>query len=157
MEQWIPWIWVILALILAVAEIFTTGFMLICFGLGALAAAGVAWLGFGLPVQAVTFLITSSAAVALVRPLVTRISNRDTYLIGIDRVVGRTALVMETIDPATGRGVVRVGSEPWSARSLDGTPIAAGSQVEIVRVEGTHLLVRLTAARNAGVTSTVGA
>lgn len=149
MEQWIAWMWVVLALILAVAEIFTSGFFLLCFGIGALAAAGIAWLGFDLPVQAVVFLAASSLAVALVRPLAMRITNRDTYLIGIDRVVGRTAVVLETIDPATGRGIVRVGSEPWSARSLDGTPIAAGSQVEIVRVEGVHLLVRLTAERGA--------
>lgn len=147
MEQWIAWAWAIMALILAVAEIFTTGFFLLCFALGALAAAGMAFLGFGLAGQLSAFVVVSAAAVVLVRPLAMRISNRDTYLIGIDRVVGRSAIVIETIDPAAGRGVVRVGSERWSATSEDGTPIPTGAQVEVIRVEGVRLKVRLAAPR----------
>lgn len=144
MEQWIAWAWAIMALILAVAEIFTSGFFLICFALGAVAAAAVAFVGLGLPFQLGAFLVGSAVALALVRPFAMRVSNRDTYLVGIDRVVGRTAVVLETIDPARGRGVVRVGSERWSADSIDGTPIPSGAQVEVIRVEGAHLKVRLS-------------
>jgi membrane-bound ClpP family serine protease len=59
--------------------------------------------------------------------------------------VGRTVLtgkpgeVRETLDP---KGTVQAGGELWSAESEDGSTLAAGDCVDVVRVEGLRLIVR---------------
>ena len=55
-------IWIILGVVLIIAEIFTLGFVLFWFGIGALAAAFAGWLGFGLAIQ---FLVFAGVSVAL--------------------------------------------------------------------------------------------
>ena len=146
MTDWLPWAWLILAIIFTVAEIFTAGFFLICFGIGAAAAAIIAFFGFGSLVQFGAFLAGSSVALALLRPFALRVSGSQPNTVGIDRVVGHKAIVLETIDPAKGRGVVRVGSERWSADAVEGVVIEAGAAVEVVDVAGAHLKVRTLAA-----------
>ncbi len=146
MEDWLPWIWVILAIVFTVAEIFTAGFFLICFGVGAALAAITAFLGFGALVEMIAFVIGSGIALMLLRPFALRVSGNQTNTVGIDRVIGRQAIVLEAIDPAKGRGLVRMGGERWSADSADNVPIAAGVAVEVIGVDGAHLKVRVLAA-----------
>ena len=63
MEQYSWLLWTILGVMLIVAEIFTMGFVLFWFGLGALAAALAAMLGVGIPGQfGICLLYTSDAA-----------------------------------------------------------------------------------------------
>jgi membrane protein implicated in regulation of membrane protease activity len=147
MDQWLSWLWVAMAVIFAVAEIFTAGFFLICFGIGAAAAAAMAFLGFAPVIQLAVFVGVSVVAVYVARPFADRVSGPNTHQVGIDRVIGQQAMVLETIDPARGRGLVRVGQERWSAQAADGAPIAAGTVVEVVSVEGAHLKVRTAPAQ----------
>ena len=141
-DGWLQWAWLVLAVIFLIAEVFTVGFFLFCFGVGAAVAAGAAYLGAPPLVQFGAFLAASAATLVGVRPLVNRLSNPDTHTVGIDRVLGQSGIVLETIDPARGCGVVRVGHERWSADAADGVPIAGGAAVVVVGVEGTHLQVR---------------
>jgi len=145
-EDWLPWIWLILAIVFTVAEIFTAGFFLICFGAGAAIASVAAFFGFGALIQIIAFAVGSSVALVLLRPFALRVSGDQTNTVGIDRVIGRHAVVLESIDPAKGRGLVRMGSERWSAESADNIPIAAGVTVEVIGVDGAHLKVRALAA-----------
>lgn len=142
MSQVAQWIWVIVALLLFVGEIFTAGFVLSCFGIGAAAAAVVAFLGAGPIWQLVVFGAVSLVAVYFSRPFVNRISNPNIQEVGIDRVLNREGIVIETIDPAAGSGVVRVRSETWSAHSENDEMIPAGERVLVLAVDGTHLVVR---------------
>jgi len=50
--------------------------------------------------------------------------------------------VLERIDNVKNSGSVRLGKEEWRASSESGDPISAGKKVEVVKVEGTHLIVR---------------
>ncbi|MBX3010829.1 MAG: NfeD family protein [Caldilineaceae bacterium] len=145
MEQWIPWIWAIMALIFLIAEIFTAGFFLMCFGIGAAAAAALAFMGF-LPVwQLVAFIVASSVSVFLARPLISRISGDQANHVGIDRVVQKEAIVVVAIDPAKAQGRVRVEREEWLAETVDGRLVPVGATVMVVGVEGTRLRVRALA------------
>jgi membrane protein implicated in regulation of membrane protease activity len=143
MEGWLSWAWFVLALLFTIAEIFTSGFFLIGFGVGAAVASVAGFMGFSPLTQFAVFVVASGVALFFVRPFANRVSNPNTHTVGIDRVLGRQAIVLETIDPAHGSGVVRVGHEPWSADSADGIPIATGTMVLVVGVEGTHLKVRV--------------
>lgn len=142
-DGWLQWAWIVVALIFFSAEVFTAGFFLACFGAGAILAAISAFWGAPPLVQFGVFLVGSTAALGVLRPLANRVSNPNTHMVGIDRVLGQQAIVLETIDPANGRGVVRVGHEHWSADAADGAPIAIGAVVVVVGVKGTHLQVRL--------------
>ena len=142
MAQWFPLVWAILALVFIVAEIFTVGFFIICFGVGAAAAAIVALMGFNTIGQMLVFVIVSAIAVVTIRPIAARVSGHGENHVGIDRVLHQVAVVTHTIDPLKAQGRVRVEREEWLADTVEDTPVAVGTKVEVVAVEGTRLKVR---------------
>lgn len=142
----VRWVWTIMAVAFFLAEIFTAGFVLACFGVGATAAAALAWLGFGPAAQLGTFVVTSIAAIFVSRPFAERVAPAQHPGVGADRAVGGTARVVERIDPAEGRGRVRFEAEEWRADSATGAPIDEDAVVEVVSVSGTRLRVRPAAA-----------
>jgi membrane-bound serine protease (ClpP class) len=59
---------------------------------------------------------------------------------GQESVIGRVGTVRSDIAP---HGSVQLGGELWSADLAEGEePIASGTRVEVLRVEGLHLIVR---------------
>jgi membrane protein implicated in regulation of membrane protease activity len=50
------WGWAAMAIIFLIAELFTTGFFLVCFGIGAAAAALLAYLGVDPFMQVIAFI-----------------------------------------------------------------------------------------------------
>jgi membrane protein implicated in regulation of membrane protease activity len=136
------WGWIVMALIFFAAEIFTAGFVLLCFGIGALAAAALAFFGLGLTWQLLAFIVVSSAAVLLSRPFAERVTSTGPQSLAGDRVLGKRAVVLQAIDPIANTGMVRVDTEEWRAESVDHSPIAKDSVVEVVAVEGVRLQVR---------------
>ena len=136
------WGWIVMALIFFAAEIFTAGFVLICFGIGALAAAGLAFFGLGLTWQLIAFIVLSSAAVLLSRPFAERVTSKGPQNVAGDRVLDKRAVVLQAIDPIANTGMVRVGTEEWRAESVDHSPIAKDSVVQVIGVEGVRLRVR---------------
>jgi membrane protein implicated in regulation of membrane protease activity len=142
MTELVRWIWIGMALFFLLAEVFTAGFVLACFGLGALAAAVPAFLGFGLVWQLLVFIVVSTIAVLFSRRFADRVTGDQSQGLGVDRVLGKTALVIESIDPHSPSGRVRVDVEEWRAASEDGSSISEGTIVEILAVDGTRLRVR---------------
>jgi membrane protein implicated in regulation of membrane protease activity len=64
------WVWLGVAVVLAIIEGMTVGLVCIWFAVGALAALVCAILGAGLAVQLAVFAAVSALALALTRPLV---------------------------------------------------------------------------------------
>jgi membrane protein implicated in regulation of membrane protease activity len=136
--------WVVLGVVLAVAEIFTTTLFLIMFAVGAFAAAGAAALGAGTAVQAVVFAAVSALTVVVARPAIRRharsSSDAPGQPFGVEALEGATALVLEPVD--TDHGLVKIDGELWSARSYDATQsFAAGRRVRVIKVQGATALV----------------
>jgi len=102
----------------------------------------VAFLGAGLAWQIVVFIVVSIAAVVLARPFSDRISRPDVQQIAGNRMIGKQAVVLQTVDPIANTGIVRLESEQWRAESLDGIQLEAGEVVEVVSVDGVRLQVR---------------
>lgn len=136
------WGWVALAILFLIAELFTVGFFLFCFGVGAGASALAAYIGLDPFVQVTIFVLVSGAAVLAVRPLTRRFNERQRNFVGSDRVLDKAALVLVAIDPARGTGLVRVDAEEWRAISASGETIAPDEVVTVLRIEGTRLVVR---------------
>lgn len=142
MEIW--HIWIIVALLLFAAEIFTTGFALLCLAVGAAASGLTACYTDDLKIQILVFAVVSICALVTVRPLLLR------YFFRKDRgaatnagaMIGRTAMVVETIDAARESGRVRLDGVEWTAVTDDGSVIEAGARVTIVKMESIVLTVR---------------
>lgn len=135
------WIWMILAALFVVGEIFTAAFFLLWFGVGAAAAGIIALFGAGFGIQLVAFIVVSLALVAASRRFADRFTRKQPPGIGADRFIGESCVVVEKIDNAKNTGRVRMDREEWRAESGSGRIIPAGAPVVVVRVSGTHLVV----------------
>ncbi|MFG1954758.1 NfeD family protein [Micromonospora sp. NPDC048830] len=134
--------WVVLGVVLAVAEILTTTLFLIMFAVGAFAAAGAAALGAPTAVQALVFAVVSALTVAVARPAIRRHARPalGDQPFGVAAIEGVSALVLEPVDAE--RGLVKIDGELWSARSYDATQsFAPGQRVQVIKVQGATALV----------------
>jgi membrane protein implicated in regulation of membrane protease activity len=136
--------WIVLGVILAVAEMFTATLVLIMLAAGAFAAAVAAALGAPVAVQALVFAAVSALSVAAVRPVIRRhqrpaIETGDTPF-GLEAIEGASGLVLEDVD--ADHGLVKIEGELWTARAYDATQmIPKGERVRVVEVKGATAMV----------------
>ena len=136
------WLWLGAVVLFGAVEAATAGLVSIWFAAGAVAGLIAAWLGAGVAAQVVLFAVVSAAALAVTRPLVRRYAAGKAVPTNLDRVLGDTGRVTETIDNARSAGAVYVDGKTWTARSDDGAVIPQGTTVKILRMEGVTLFVR---------------
>jgi membrane protein implicated in regulation of membrane protease activity len=142
------YIWLILGVLFIVAEIFTTGFVLLWFGIGALVAALLALTGLvGLPLQILAFLVVSTGLTVASRTIFERFLMRGSpgreLKTGMDTMPGQMGVVVEPSKGVMQEGAVRVFASTWRAFPSEGEgPLQEGEQVEIERVEGATVYVR---------------
>lgn len=139
MEAWV--VWLIIAGVLVVVELFTLTFDLVLFAGAALVAAGVGALGLGLGFQLVAFALAAAAALGFIRPAVRGgIRHPPRLRSGTSALVGREALAISEISKTA--GLVRIGGEDWTARPYDSElTIPEGATVDILAIEGATALV----------------
>lgn len=143
----IAWIlWAVLGVILIVAEAFTLGFFLLWFGVGALAAAFVGYLGLGIFWQFLAFVIVSVGLTLMTRQIFSNrlaLGGNDDYKTNIDTLPGKVGTVTEASGGVLNEGAVKVYGSVWTAFPVDGeSPLEAGEKVEVVRVEGASIYVQ---------------
>jgi membrane protein implicated in regulation of membrane protease activity len=135
-------LWIIAALLLGLLELLSLDFVFSMLVIGALAAAGAAFLGYGFTVQVFTFAIASVLALVLVRPALRRWLGRHTpeTVTNADALVGRTALTLAEVTARHGQ--VKLAGETWSARTSEpGSVIPEGVDVTVVRIDGATAVV----------------
>jgi membrane protein implicated in regulation of membrane protease activity len=139
MDSWV--IWLVVAVVLGVAEIVTLTAALGLLGGAALITSASAALGLPAPLQFVVFAAASVAGLVLLRPVMRRhLSAPQTRAFGVDALVGRSGYVLREV---TGRdGLVRIGGEEWTARAMDDSlVIPAGARVDILQIDGATAVV----------------
>jgi membrane protein implicated in regulation of membrane protease activity len=135
-------IWLVVGVVLAVAEVFTLDFVLIMFGVGAFAAGLTGFAGGPVPAQVAVFAIVSALGLTAVRPAIRRRLHKgaEHAPMGVEAIEGTEALVIEEV--TEGRGLVKIGGELWSARPYDVTQtFAEGTLVRVVEIRGATALV----------------
>lgn len=144
---WIAWL--VLAAVFIIGEMFTAGFVMFWFGIGAGVAALLA-LVFPtyVAVQISAFVVVSLILFAISRKFANRITVKPQPGIGANRAVGRRGVVIETIDPVKATGQVRIDRDEWRADSENDQVIEAGQNVIVVNVEGSHVVVKVAGVRN---------
>ncbi|MEE8299698.1 MAG: NfeD family protein, partial [Desulfatiglandales bacterium] len=127
-------IWILLGIGLVIGEIFTAGFFILWFGVGAFLAAGLALLGAGSIYQMLSFILTSLILIVLSRTIFRQFLFRKEVGIStnVEALIGQEALVMQIIEGKSKPGLVKIGGETWSAISEEGRI----DQDEVVRVKG---------------------
>jgi membrane protein implicated in regulation of membrane protease activity len=149
--SWI--VWLIIGAVLIAAEVLTTGFVLLWFGVGALAAAALALLGVeSLVVQVIVFLTVSSLLVLASRTIFERFLLRSSpagqLKTGVEMMIGQVGTVVEASRGAMHEGAVKLYGSVWTAFPVEGEdPLTVGEPVRVERVEGNTIYVRRTTRR----------
>jgi membrane protein implicated in regulation of membrane protease activity len=143
-SDWL-WVWIGAAVLFTVIELLTpVMFFSISFAVGAGLAAVIAGLGASFGVQLVAFILGSGVALAVAVPVGRRISQADPDddPEGAHRWVGRVAVVLEPIPKGMhSTGLVRLERAKWRAETDGDTAIPEGTEVEVIAVRGTRLVV----------------
>jgi len=148
MENYIWIFWTILGAILVIAEIFTTGFVLLWFGIGALAAGLAGLIGIhSIPLQFLIFAVVSIALTAASRTIFVNYFSREKsggdLKSGFEGLPGKIGTVVSSSRGALHEGAVKVFGSTWTAYPADGEePLEAGDRVVVERIQGASIYVR---------------
>lgn len=148
MSEWLWILWAILGAILVVAEIFTTGFVLLWFGIGALVASFAAFIGIdNLGIQFFIFAFVSIALTAASRTIFINFFSREktgqSLRSGVDALPGKIGTVVSSSKGALNEGAVKVFGSTWTAYPAPGEPpLEAGERVCVESVEGASIYVK---------------
>lgn len=152
MEQFAWIFWLLLGVVLIIAEVFTLGFVMLWFGVGAIAAAlvGLIFPSGGFLLQFLVFATISIALTAMSRTIFANyLSHReeDSIRVGVDSLPGQIGMVTVPSSGALKEGAVKVYGSVWTAFPIDGeTELTEGQKVEVVSVKGSSIYVRPVAA-----------
>src|SRR6266508_2881851 len=148
MENYIWIFWTILGAILIIAEVFTTGFVLLWFGIGALAAAFAGLVGVhSITLQFLIFAIVSIALTAASRTIFVNYFSREKsggdLKSGVEGLPGKIGTVVSSSRGAMHEGAVKVFGSTWTAYPAEGEePLEAGDRVEVESIQGVSIYVR---------------
>lgn len=137
------WIWMAIAAAFIIGEIFTPGFFLLWFGVGAIVASILAISGLGMGWQWGAFLIIASVLFVISRRFAERFTKKQPSGVGADRFIGEKGMVLEEINNIKSTGLVKIRNEDWRADSDMDEIIPPGKKIEVVKVVGTHLVVKI--------------
>ena len=138
-----PLVWLILAVILGVAEAVTISLISIWFAIGAVAAIIPAY--FGVPIwgQILVFLAVSATAFAFTKRFFKDIVKVKKQPTNSDSLIGTDGIVTAEINNLEGTGKVYISGLTWSAKSFDGKDIPEGAIVKVEKIEGVTLFVKI--------------
>ncbi len=136
---WIIWVGIIL--IFVIIEMFTLELTFLMLGLGSI--AGLVGQLVGAPWW-LQILLAAIFAIALliVRPPLRRWLDRgaDPAKSNVEALIGLTGVSQTAITSVSGQ-VKLTNGDQWSARTEDGSTIAEGDQVSVVRIDGAVAVV----------------
>jgi len=142
MEVW--HIWVIVALLFVIVEIFTTGFAVMCISFGCLFGAAASALEWDVKWQLLAFAVGTVLAFMTVRPLVYKFFYKKGQEVktNAEALVGRRAIVTERIEGELHPGRVKIDVDDWKAVCESAEPIEVGAAVEVTAINSVILTVK---------------
>lgn len=135
--------WLIVAGLFFLGEIFTLGFLIFWFGIGALFAMIVSFFTTNIIIQTTVFLITSTIFILATKPLVKKFVDVKKTNTNVFSIIGKKALVIKDIDPIHSSGQIKLNGEVWSAETENDEIIKEGSEVEVLKINGVKAIVKL--------------
>lgn len=138
-------IWLLIAAVFVVIEIFTAGFAVACFSVGSVFGAILAACDLSLTWQIVAFAVGTFLSFVFIRPFVMKYIDKKTndnhVKTNMDNIIGKTAVVTERIEE-NGYGRVKIDGDDWKAKTSDGIAAEVGEKVQIESYESIILTVK---------------
>ena len=125
-----------------IGEVFSAGFFLFWFSIGAAAAGLTALLKGDEILQLVVFVVVSGVLFATGKKFANKVTKKQPPGIGADRFVGRIGFVTEEISSSANTGKIRIGQDSWRAESENGEIVPVNTEVKVLRVDGTRAIVQ---------------
>ncbi len=136
------YLWLIIAVLLAVVEGATLSLTTIWFALGALAAWIAQMFNFSWSIQIGVFVLVSGLMLIFTRPLVKKYLKIGKVKTNAEELIGKEAIVTEEINNINAQGKIKVKGQIWTARSNNNNKIKKDTIVEVLRIEGVKLIVK---------------
>jgi membrane protein implicated in regulation of membrane protease activity len=143
------WHWLVLGMLLVLAEMAAAGgFYIIFFGIAALVVGVLAGFGIAGPVwaQVLLFSVLSVASLLLFRTRLLQWFQVDPQAPAVDQLEGEVGKVLEELAPG-GVGKVELRGSAWSARNNTSATLPRGTRCRVTRVDGLMLYVEPEGAR----------
>ena len=138
------WIlWLIIAVIMLVIEIVTTGLATLWFAIGAVVAMIMDLCGASVASQIIAMAAISAVCFVVcmiwVKPKLESLRKKNVQKTNADRLIGREGVVIVPFNSTEGKGQVKVDGQIWSAKS--GEDYTEGTKVTVKAIEGVKLVV----------------
>ena len=134
-------IWLVIAVVMGVTEACTVQLVSVWFAIGSAAACITSLFTDQIYIQVIVFVVVTAIALAVTRPLVKKLKRKRPEATNADRYIGKHGIVVQDIDNAHAKGMVKVDNEKWTARSADAQPIKQGESIIVTAIEGVKLIV----------------
>lgn len=138
-------IWIGIAILLGIFEVFTAGFFFAFFAFGALVAALVSLWAVSPLWTTLVFVVASLLFVAFARPIfrkTLKIGDQPKFTSNVSALIGVDVLVLEPVDQFQGKVKVVSTGEVWSAYQEADQTLPPNSIATIDRVDGAKLVVK---------------
>lgn len=134
-------VWLIIAIVIFAVEALTVNLTTIWFGLGAIVAMIFAAFGASTQIQIIAFAVATVILLIFTRPIAVKYIKKTST--NVDTLIGKSAIVTEKIDNLKGTGQVKIDGNIWTARSENDFIIEEREVVEICRISGVKLIVKM--------------
>jgi len=139
MEIWM--LWVAFGILCMIIEIFTPGFYFMSIGSGAILTGLVSLLPFiSVPFQILLFAIITFLIFISLKKVSGKFISKSSKKTNVFALVGKIGIVTRKIQKDA-RGYVKIESEEWSAKEINGNEIEKGTKVIVRSVEGNKVIV----------------
>lgn len=138
-------IWIIVAIIFFILEIFTPAFLMACLAVGCIFAGVFSYMDFGIKIQLLVFSIGTLLSFFGIRPFILKYGHKKSgnFKTNVYAIVGKTGKVKVTIDNSQNQGRITVEGDDWKAETENNEIINVGQIVEILKIDSTILTVKL--------------
>lgn len=134
--------WIVIGVLFLIIEGVTMGLTTLWFAAGAFLAVICSLAGAGFSIQFAVFLVSSVVFLAGTRKIFVQKLGTGSVKTNIDALIGERTLLLSDIK-AYGSGSLKLNGKEWTAVTEDRkTEIKAGTEVEVIAIEGVKAVVR---------------
>lgn len=134
-------VWTIVLIAALIVEGASFALVAIWFAAGALGALIAAGLGAPFIVQLIIFVALAAIMLIFTRPLLKKLFPNKFIPTNSELEVGKTAVVIEAIDNAAGKGRVKLGGVNWAAISENSEDIPVDEVVVVKEIRSAKVVV----------------
>ncbi|MCF0126805.1 MAG: NfeD family protein [Clostridia bacterium] len=136
------YMWLIMAGVFIIVEIFTVGFLIFWLSIGSLFAMVTSFFTDNLIIQTTVFVISSAILMFATKPFVKKFATvKNPISTNVYSKIGKVGIVTQEIDNIKAIGQIKLEGEVWSAISSTDSTIPINTKVVVKKIEGVKAVV----------------